>query len=205
MTQKNFNEASQLFYSGLKEIVGTKELARMAAAGLKGAVEGDFSENETAVNSLGSHDLGQVQSAMEKKFGTKELQGLLVRSGRASCKFFVKQYGPGMQVTSMEYRLLPSKKRLTKGLKAAAGLCSELFKKEISVVDENDHWIWQENDTLSASRSHTFGHECFFTIGLLQEYLAWLSGGKAFSVKLAEQVGQTGSACCLTISKQPIE
>jgi hypothetical protein len=205
MTQNNLNDANQLVYSGLKEVVGTQELARMAAAGPSGVSEGDLSGSEPAANWLKNHDLGKVQSAMEKKFGKKELQGLLLRSGRASCKFFVKQYGAGMQVTSTEYRLLPSKKRLIKGLKAAASLYAELFNKEISVADEGDHWIWQENETLSASQSHLAGQDCFFTIGLLQEYLAWLSGGKAFSVKQTEKVGLTGGACCLAISKQPIE
>jgi hypothetical protein len=205
MTQKTLHEVGQLVYSGLKEIVGTQELARMMAADLAGGSECDLSECETAANFLRSDDLGLVKSAMEKKFGKKELQGILVRTGRASCKFFVKQYGPGMQVTSKEYRLLPSKKRLTKGLTAAAVQCSELFKKEISVVDEGDHWIWQENDTNSGSRPYLVDQDCFFMIGLLQEYLAWLSGGKAFSVKQAEKTDLTGGACCLTISKQPIE
>ncbi|MHC1785437.1 MAG: hypothetical protein AB9891_22260 [Anaerolineaceae bacterium] len=205
MTQKILNEVSQLVFSGLKEIVGIKELARMMAADLPGGSEGDLSENETAANLLKCHSLDQVQVAMEKKFDKKELQGLLVRVGRASCKFFVKQYGPGMQVTSTEYRLLPSKKRLAKGLNAAAGLCSELFKKEISVVDEGDHWIWQETDSPSPSCAHLAGQDCFFMIGLLQEYLAWLSGGKAFSVNQTGKAGLADNACCLTISKQPIE
>jgi hypothetical protein len=205
MTRQYINEAYRLFFSGLNEIVGRKELARLLETDTNGAMPGGPSEDESAVLYLREKGMSRLQARMEKQFGRKELQGLLLRSGRASCKFFVRQYGPEMQVTSTEYRLLPTKKRLLKGLKAAAGLCAELFHKEISVVEEGDYWIWQETQPDNETASDTNCPEFFFTIGLLQEYLAWLSGGKTFQVKRAETGGNFEGLSRLAISKQPVE
>jgi hypothetical protein len=200
MTQTQSNKVSRLVFSGLKEIIGLKELSHLVGSGMNSKGEVKAALVKPDWESLPDQDLGRLQTVMEQKFGQKELQGLLVRSGRASCKFFVKEYGPDMQVTSIEYRLLPSKKRLTAGLLAAANLWSQLFKMDVSVVDDANAWTWRENHKNPQS-----GQDCYFTIGLLQEYLAWLSGGKAFSVKKAEVMDSAGMGLWLKIDKQPIE
>ncbi len=205
MTRRYINEAYRLFISGLNEIIGRKELSRLMETEANGEMPGGPAEVENAVLYLREKGIHRLQDRMEKKFGKKELHGLLLRSGRASCKFFVRQYGPEMQVTSSEYRLLPTKKRLLKGLKAAAGLCAELFQKEICVVDDGDCWIWQETQRENEAASDPGCPEFFFIIGLLQEYLSWLSGGKSFQVKRAEIGGHVEGVDRLLISKEPLE
>lgn len=205
MTQEYLIAAFRLVFSGLKEIFGSEELERLMDAQANGLNFKLISEEDTVWDFVREKNLSQIRTALETEYGDQELRGLLLRAGRASCKYFVRQYGAEMQITSTEYRLLPTKKRLQKGLKAAAGLCGKLFRKEISLIDEGDRWTWQEKLSNSEHGMEECGNESFFTIGLLQEYLAWLSGGKTFQVKKAHNTGFFDGTFRLSINKQPME
>jgi hypothetical protein len=204
MPQTNSNRVSQLVLSGLKEIIGVSELAKIVSRIVHGE-KATSQEINHEIPDVPDCDLEKMQVIMENQFGQKGMQGLMVRSGRASCKFFVKEYGSSMKVTSMEYRLLPSKKRLMIGLQAAAGLWSELFTAKISVVDQGDYWVWQETEPEKKNSCPHLSQNCYFTIGLIQEYLSWMSGGKVFSVKKADPRVQEQVISCLRINKQPID
>lgn len=204
MSQTTSNKVSQLVFSGLREIIGTNELAKIVSR----IVQREKETSQKVIHeipNLPDSGLGEMQTILENQFGQKELQGLMVRSGRASCKFFVKEYGSSMNVTSMEYRLLPSKKRIMTGLQAAAKQWSELFTAKISVVDQGDSWFWQETELKMEKSSDKVSQNCYFTIGLLQEYLSWMSGGKVFSVKKCDLLGQEQVISSLKINKQPID
>jgi hypothetical protein len=199
------NAACRLVYSGLNEILGCAELEKLTEVPARGADFECSSDGHGIMESTGDMYLRRMQTLLGTKYGDQELSGLMLRSGRASCKFFVRQYGPEMQVTSTDFRLLPTKKKLQKGLKAAAGLCGELFRKEISVIDQDDRWIWQEKLPASEAEKEDCRRDSLFTIGLLQEFLAWLSGGKTFQVKRTETAGSMGDVLCLSIHKKPME
>lgn len=205
MTLTYSNDVGRLFLSGLNEIIGKEDLQGMLGSGPQPGSKEISDFKKTDVKNQSTIDLGKIQEVLAKKLSSTELRGLLLRCGRASCKFFVKQYGPEMQVTSIEYRLLPSKKRLMRGLKAAAGLWGDLFERNVSVTDEGDQWLWQENRSQHGVQNERPVGDSYFTMGLLQEYLSWLSGGKTFCVKLKEGTSSRTDGCSLHITKQPIE
>jgi predicted hydrocarbon binding protein len=150
-------------------------------------------------------DLSAIQLALEELYGPRGGRGVALRSGRVFFKYFLRSFGDQMEMTSLDYRLLPTHLRVKNGLQAMAQALSDLCSLEIVVWEDEEAWFWQADHCPWCWNRRHEECMCHFNVGMLQEYVSWSGGGKVYHVLETECIARGGSTCTIRIEKKPID
>jgi predicted hydrocarbon binding protein len=150
-------------------------------------------------------DLSAIQLALESLYGRLGGQGVALRAGRAAGSQVFRRYGVQMGLQALDYRLLPGPNRVRAGLSALAAKVSELSCNRFIMTENPDAWLWQGSFCPVCWQRQSELPACYFIVGLLQEFLSIISGGKIFNVVETECRAVGGDACIFSIDKQVLE
>jgi predicted hydrocarbon binding protein len=104
----------------------------------------------------------------------------------------------------MAYKLLPLPAKLSAGAKAFAELFNTFTDQRVRVEDDGRKLLWHiERCPLCWDRK-TYEPACHLAVGLLQEALYWLSGGKVFNVEEETCIAAGDTICTIAIDQSPI-
>lgn len=148
--------------------------------------------------------VSRLHIGLEKAYGPRGGRGLALRIGRACFNYGLREYGSQLGLTEMAFRLLPLPTKLHVGAKSFADLFNR-HTDQIVRLEETDYqisWII-ERCPLCWGRK-TNDSVCHLAVGLLQESLYWLSGGKIFNVEETECIARGDPACTILVDKIPI-
>jgi predicted hydrocarbon binding protein len=198
------NRMGSIFFQGMEEIIGQKGLnAALNCADLSHLVN-NYPPYSYA-SSIQQDELRHVQAALERIYGLQGSQGLALRSGRACFKYGLRQFGAQLGLTEINFRLLP----LTLKLRTAVALFADSLGKESNQrvhieEDSNSLFLHIERCPICWGR-HSEGPACHLAVGVLQEGLHWISGGKNFDVKETDCIATGDQYCTMVIQKSPLE
>jgi len=197
-------QIGQIIYEGIEEIVGKADsslLFMLAKFPLPDEKQAGTISNKPLVY----RNLSRLLEVIEETYGHKGGQGIALRAGRASFKKVFGMYGQQMGFTKLDYRLLPIPARLKTGLNALANTISDLWQEPIRVLEDQGAWYWQIEHSPWCWERHHGEVACHFTVGLVQEYLSWASGGKYYDVVEIMCAAAGEEYCAFQINKQAFE
>lgn len=202
---QNFMPAmGRIVMEGMQEIVGragmfaafnTAHLTHLLPGGAAGRPEAEFT----------GKDFGSLQLALVTLYGPRGGHGIALRAGRASFAYLLRRFGDPLGLTTLEYRLLPSMSRIKTGLQALAVAQASFSGGEVEILDEPGAWLWKYTGCPWGSQYQAESPTCHFVVGLLQEFLAWASGGRMYHVVEVECAALGKPACLMRIDKQPFD
>ncbi len=143
--------------------------------------------------------------ALVTLYGPRGGHGIAQRAGRASFKYLLRHFGNSIGLTELEYRLLPSAGRIKTGLEAIALMFTTSCGGSVELVDEKPAWLWKYTGCPWCFRRAEDSPSCHFTVGLLQEFLSWASGGRMYHVVETECSACGALSCTVRIDKQPFD
>lgn len=159
--------------------------------------EAAFQEIQSAAGSESLFPLAEWYTAMAEKFGANAAAGIFHRAGRGGFALLLIQWGEEAGFTKSEFKLLPMQKKILTGLELLGRTFSFEAGQSVRVDCDESYFYWR--------MSGFTGSGCRYYAGLLQEYMAWLGGGKVFWVEEMECAGSGGSECVFRISKKALE
>jgi hypothetical protein len=113
--------------------------------------------------------------------GENGTRGAALRVGRSFFDDFFKTYGIQIGLNSLDYRMMPLKKRIKSGLET---LSTQFADFGIKVSDDENKWYWiYEELPTCFDLNEEYAPIGDFSVGLLQAYLSWASGGKIYPVQ----------------------
>lgn len=147
-----------------------------------------------------------IIQALEEIYGRRGGRGLALRIGRTTFDDVLKDYGALAGVSDLAFRVLPIQMKISIGLQAMAKIFSEK-SDQISTVEElDDSYVYTiEQCPICWAREEEDHPICFYMVGLLQEGLNWISGGKDFRINETKCIAIGDDICEFTIYKQPIK
>jgi len=148
--------------------------------------------------------LSSLTEVLEHAYGPHGGRGLALRVGRACFNYGVRQYGTQLGLTEMAFRLMPLPTKLHAGAKAFAELFNKFTDQQVRVEEEDGKILWHiERCPLCWDRK---AHDpvCHLAVGLLQEALYWVSGGKVFNVEEKTCIAAGDQTCTIEIDQAPI-
>jgi predicted hydrocarbon binding protein len=150
-------------------------------------------------------EIGAVMHALEEMYGPRGGRGLALRAGRACFKYSLKEFGPVLGISDLAFRLLP----LNMKLRVGAGVFAETFNKfsdqSVSLQEQEDRFIWTIARCPVCWGRRADSPCCHLAVGILQESLYWVSGGKNFEVTESACVACGDEACTIVIDKKPLD
>ncbi len=195
----------QIVLEGMEEIIGRSGVHAVLNTDLMARFYQQENEMGAQEEGLPARELSAIQSSLEEMYGKRGSRGVALRAGRASFKYVLRYYGASLGLTDLNYRLLPAPARLRTGLEALVKLFSDLEGGPVEVEQAETAWLWRSTACPFCWLRTTSEPACPFTVGLLQEFLSWNSGGKVYHVEETECRAQGKPACVFRIDIKPLE
>jgi hypothetical protein len=151
---------------------------------------------------LSLQDLISLQKIMKKTYGPQGRDGVAIHAGRVFFIEFFRQNGMTLGFLNNEYRMLPTKKRIAAGLNILAEAMSERLNVPFRLVEDVECWKFEVCYSKNKPGCEDLvDPSLYFLVGLIQEYLAWASGGKIYPV---QKNGNTSPPLVISIMKKPL-
>ncbi len=146
---------------------------------------------------------GSLQIGLENEYGSIAGRGVALRVGQAWLKYGLREFGDELALGNLTFRLLPLQKRLKTGIEAFAALFNNYTNQRVRLEKDENNIYWQvEHCPLG---THSDDPCCQIAVGLLQEALYWVSGGKLFEVSEKQCVACGDQECIILINRTPVE
>lgn len=149
-------------------------------------------------------EVSRLQSALEQAYGPRGGRGLALRTGRSCFKYGLKEYGSMLGLTEMAFRLLPLSTKLHRGAMIFADLFNKHTDQRVKVEETENKLLWHIERCPLCWQRDAEEPVCHLAVGLLQESLYWLSGGKVFRVEETACIARGDRFCTITIDKTPL-
>lgn len=145
-----------------------------------------------------------LQSTLEQAYGPRGGRGLALRAGRAGFKYGLKEYGSMLGITEMAFRLLPLSTKLNTGAKTFADLFNKHTDQQVRLEVTEKQILWHIERCPLCWDRQAEEPVCHLAVGVLQEALYWLSGGKVFNVEETACIAKGDADCTIAIDKIPL-
>ncbi|MFC1997967.1 V4R domain-containing protein [Chloroflexota bacterium] len=146
-------------------------------------------------------DLSCIQVGLEEIYGPRGGQGLALRIGQACFKYGLREFGPMLGITDMAFRLLPLPTKMTAGADIFADTFNKFTDQKVRVEETEQKLIWRIERCPVCWERSTNQPCCNLAIGILQEALYWISGGKFYNIEETACIAQGDPACTIEIDK----
>jgi predicted hydrocarbon binding protein len=150
-------------------------------------------------------ELGAIMRCLDEMYGPRGGRGLALRAGRACFKYGLKEFGPVLGISDLAFRLLPLHMKLKVGADVFAETFNKFSDQVVRLGEAEDRFLWDivRCPVCWGRRAET--PCCFLAVGILQEALYWVSGGKNFEVYETACIACGDEACTIVIEKKPLD
>jgi predicted hydrocarbon binding protein len=150
-------------------------------------------------------ELSRIQAALENLFGPRAGRGLALRTGRASFKYGLREFGPLLGVTDLAFRLLPLDPKLRTGAELFARVFNQFSDQRVRVEEQADRFLWHIERCPVCWKRRTDVPVCHLAVGLIQEALYWVTGGKYFGVEETACIAKGDPVCTIMIDRRSMD
>ena len=197
------NRMGRIILLSMEEVMGRNGVnAILKLASLSSLMDAYPSDNNELAFPF--HTLSNITNMLEHAYGPHGGRGLALRVGRACINYGVRQYGTQLGLTEMAFRLLPLPMKVSAGARVFAELFNNYTDQRVRVEEEDGKLLWHIERCPLCWERRSQEPVCHLAVGLLQEALYWLSGGKVFNVEEKTCIASGDSTCTIVIDQRPI-
>lgn len=197
------NQMGRIVLLSMEEVMGWNGVnAVLKLASLSSLMDVDFAENTEPFFSFKT--LSSITDTLENVYGPHGGRGLALRIGRACFNHGVRQYGTQLGLTEKAFLLLPLTAKVNAGAKVFAELFNKHTDQRVRVEEEDGKLLWHIDRCPLCWERSTQEPVCHLAVGLLQEALYWLSGGKIFNVEEKTCIAVGDNTCTIVVDQSPI-
>jgi len=198
------NKIGRILYHAMEEVLGKDDIrAVLTLASLSGYID-SYPPDDLELRFPFSH-LGKLQAALEGRYGSLGGRGASLRIGKACFKYGLREFGAEMGVTGMAFRTLPLDERLSAGLTSLADALNRFGTPRVRLEQNDAQFIWNTQRCPVCWERKADQPVCHLSVGVLQEALSWMSGGKHYKVVESQCVAAGDPSCMIVMNKQPEE
>ncbi len=197
------NRMGRIILLALEEILGGNGVN----AALNQASLSDFIGNYPPHNQnleFPFQSVSRLQSALDEMYGPRGGRGVALRAGRACFQYGLREFGPLFGLTDLTFRLLPLQTKLKMGANAFADVFNKYSDQRVRLEDKGKRIFWHIERCPLCWERHVESPACHMAVGVLQEALYWVSGGKYFNVEETHCIARGDSVCTIVIDKTPM-
>jgi predicted hydrocarbon binding protein len=197
------NRMGRIILLSMEEVMGRNGVnALLKLASLPSLIENYPSD--TAEPAFAFSTVSNLTEMLEQAYGPHGGRGLALRIGRACFNYGVRQYSTQLGLTQMAFRLLPLPSKLHAGASAFAELFNNFTDQRVRVEEEGGTILWHIERCPLCWERKAQDPVCHLAVGLLQEALYWLSGGKVFNVEEKTCIAAGDPTCTIVIDQSPL-
>lgn len=195
------NKLARILLLSLEEVLGRRGVvATLNQAGLQKYID-NYPENDLEL-SFEFGELSKIQATLEQMYGPRAGRGIAVRTGRTCFKYGMREFGQLLGFTDLAFRMMPLESKLQSGAEIFADIFNRFTDQKVRFEVGAEQMYWQIDRCPICWGRKTDEPVCHLAVGILQESLYWVSGGKYYSVEEVACAAQGADACTIQIEKQ---
>ncbi len=145
-----------------------------------------------------------LNQALEDMYGPRGGRGLALRAGRASFARGLQGFGALHNMGDLALKMVPLSMKLKMGLPAMAKVFSQVSDQNSRVEEQKGNYVYVIERCPVCWGRKSNRAICHAAVGLLQEGLRWVSGGKEFRVEEVSCVATGDATCDFLVFRDPI-
>jgi hypothetical protein len=150
-------------------------------------------------------NISAINQALEEMYGPRGGRGLALRAGRSTFADSLKNFGALAGAGDLAFKILPLHTKMRIGVPAMARIFSQVSDQYSTSKEGDDDFVYTiHRCPVCWGRSESDKPVCFIAVGLLQEGLKWVSGGKEFRVNESKCIAMGDAVCEFVIQKKPM-
>lgn len=150
-------------------------------------------------------DFAALNQALDDVYGPRGGRGLGTRGGRATFKYVIKEYGAMLGISDLAMRLMPLGMKMRLGLSIMAETFNRSSDQVVRLEEDDEHFFYHIDRCPVCWGRKSQTPICYVALGLLQESLAWVSGGRNISVTETNCIAKGDPSCLFVINKKPLD
>ena len=197
------NKIVRIYLRAMEEVMGKGGInAVLNLAGLSNWID-NYPPNNLS-KEIDFADFSSLNHAIEEMYGPRGGRGLALRAGRASFADGLSEFGAMIGVGELAFKVVPLGTKLKVGLRAMAETFSKFSDQVTDVVEEEERFVYRIHRNPVCWGRSSDRPVCFAAVGILQEGLRWVSGGKDFRVEEFTCIANGDDICRFAIYKEPL-
>ena len=197
------NKLGRLVLLAFEEIMGKNGLnATLNLSALSSLIDNYPPNNDE--QAVPFETFSKLQSSVEQGYGPHGGRGLALRAGRVFFSSGLRTYGPGLGLNDAAFRLQPPDSKLMAVLHTLTDFFNQQTDQKVFLKETEHKILWQIEQCPWCWGRHEIEPVCQFTVGMLQETLYWVSGGKSYNVVEETCIAQGDPACLIVIDRIPL-
>jgi predicted hydrocarbon binding protein len=150
-------------------------------------------------------DVSAINQALEEIYGVRGGRGLALRAGRTTFADSLRNFGALAGAGDLAFKVLPLHTKMRIGIPSMARIFTQVSDQHSTSKEYDDHFTYTIHRCPVCWGRHDVDKPvCFIAVGLLQEGLRWVSGGKDFRVNESKCIGLGDEVCEFVIQKTPM-
>ena len=198
------NKMGRIYLMAMEEVMGANGIKAVLNLAKVPELIGNYPSNNLA-REFDFADFGAIGGSIEEMYGPRGGRGLALRAGRAAFAQGLSEFGSVIGASELAFKVIPLATKLKVGLKAMAETFTKFSDQTTSVEEADDHFVYVIYQCpVCWGRSGVDRNICYGAVGILQEGLRWVSGGKDFKVEEIECHAAGAENCVFHIYKEPL-
>ncbi len=149
--------------------------------------------------------LAELRVKLADRYGNVSASGLMWQIGRSFFREYLVNLKDGDGLLLPDLRFLPFRRKAQAGLAILAREFSGVDQQQVTASSRGGLYLWRIENCLDCNHPRIKDNDCSFYLGFLQEYLAWIGGGRAYIVEEKECISRGANACLISINLDPVE
>ena len=196
------NKGGRISFIALEEVMGKNGISAVLNMAKLGHLIDDYPPDDLK-REFDFADFGALNQALEDMYGPRGARGLSLRMGRAAFSQVIRDFGSMIGMADLAFKVLPLGTKLKVGVRAMAETFTKISDQTTRVEEDKEKFIYSIERCPVCWGRKTAKPVCFQAIGLLQEGLRWVSGGKNFRVEETLCIAKGDPTCTFIIDKEP--
>lgn len=197
------NRMGRIILMSLEEIIGRSGVNSVLSRMDLNEYIGNYPPHNQELNFPFRH-VSLILSGLETIYGPHGGQGIALRGGRSCFLYGLREFGPLFGLTDLTFRLMPLQTKLKVGGNSFAEIFNRYSDQRVEVEHTPKQMTWRITRCPMCWERHTETPACHLAVGVLQEALYWVSGGKFFHLEETECISRGDATCTIMIDKMPL-
>jgi predicted hydrocarbon binding protein len=194
----------RVFLLSLEDVMGRSALhAALSHAKLRHLINNYPPDNLDLVWRF--DETSAIHQALEEIHGERAGRAVAVRAGRASLYHIQEDLSAVLGLDDRPFRLLPLVPRLRAGLNALAELSNKTGDQAVRLEEAADQLLYHVDRCPECWGRTAEEPICRTEVGLLQEAMFWVSGGRNVAVEEVQCIAQGSPSCTYAVEKHPLD
>ncbi len=150
-------------------------------------------------------ELSRLMGVLDEVYGARGGRGLALRVGRSCFRFGIKDFGPMLGIADLAFRVMPLTMKLKIGFEVFAEVFNKFSDHQVRLGEDETSFYWIIERCGVCWKRTASAPSCHLAVGILQEALYWVSGGRNFEVQEISCIATGDRTCTIQVEKLPVD